>query len=136
MIERKTALLAMGTVAGLIILLPLESVARSNLPVEGYRMYAGFVLSIISTTAFAVFVQLVNTYRHGGSMKDIDPSNWTRPFSVLAMICLFVFGLLIFWASWEGKGTGIWYGIGFLAGALLTEAGVGRAIKSETRTAT
>lgn len=128
--KESTKVLALATVVLLMILLPAEEFARRELPTQAYRLYAGFVLSIISTTAFAVFVNVLQTYRRGGSIGDVDSNKWTRPFSIIAILVLFLFGLLIFWASWEGKGTGIWYGIGFFLGALLTEAGVGRTIKS------
>ncbi|WP_287804063.1 hypothetical protein [Diaphorobacter sp.] len=122
--------IALITLIAFIVLLPLEATVRSSASTEIYRFYAGFVLSIISTTAFAVFVSLIKSFRRGTTLQDIDPDKWTRPFSIAAIAFLFFFGLLIWYVSWEGKGTGVWYGLGFFVGGLLTEFGIGHVIKS------
>ena len=105
---------------------------RSNLPEPFYRLTAGFVIGTMASFAFAAFVSVATRVWRGGA-SAIDSNKWTWPFTCVFYLLVFAFGLISWYVSWEGKATGLWYGIGFLVAYVLMDLGSGPIIRHDKR---
>nr|AAX24160.1 hypothetical protein [Xanthomonas campestris pv. vitians] len=115
-----------------LIGLAVSEYVRLKLPEPFYRFAAGFVIGTMASFAFAAFISVATRVWRGGSAA-IDSNKWTRPFTWIFYLLVFLFGLISWYVSWQGKATGIWYGIGFFVAYVLMDLGAGPIIRHDKR---
>lgn len=105
-------------------LFPRMEWVHAHLPSSIYKLLAGILLGTVAAISYATFKYVVRRYREGG-IDAIESEPCWRPFVAIFYVIIFVFGLLIWLAGWDGTNTGAVYGLGVFIGALLVDDGFG-----------
>ncbi len=113
----------------LLVLFPSSEWIRIHLPNQAYRFVAGVILGTYGVLGYALAVHLYKSARAGKLLQALDTNKWMRPFSGMMMFLLIVLSLLTWYVGWEGKNTGIFYGLGVFVGGTIAELGIGSLLK-------
>jgi len=105
-------------------LFPRMEWVQQHLHENVYKLLAGILLGSVAAISYATFKFVVRRFREGG-LDAIEPNPRLRWFTAIFYSLIFIIGLAIWLAGWEGKNTGAVYGLGVFIGALLVDAGFG-----------
>ena len=105
-------------------LFPRMTWVEQHLPPYVYKFLAGVLLGSVAAISYATFKYVIRRFHEGG-IAALEPNPKARWFTAIFYTIIFLFGLMIWLAGWEGKNTGAIYGLGVFVGALLVDSGFG-----------
>lgn len=108
-------------------LFPRMEWVQQHLHQNVYKLLAGILLGSVAAISYATSKFVVRRFREGG-VDAVEPNKGLRLFTAIFYSLIFIIGLVIWLAGWEGKNTGAVYGLGVFIGALLVDAGFGQLL--------